>query len=76
MLAVTEQFPERAVRRVPFNVDAFLDVAVRSAGATKCTSFKKIYDGEPLRLMVVNLEYISSSSNRHHEPRLLAPARQ
>jgi hypothetical protein len=37
---------ERAIRHVPFNVQAFLDVAVQAAGADECISFKKIWDGE------------------------------
>lgn len=34
-----------ACRYVPFNVRAFLDIAVKAAAAKKCTSFKKVQDG-------------------------------
>ncbi|KAL1739843.1 kinase-like domain-containing protein [Schizophyllum fasciatum] len=35
---------QRAVRYVRFNVEALLDLAVRSANAKRCTSLEKIYD--------------------------------
>ena len=37
---------EREVRRVPFNVEAFLDVAIKAAGAKGCVAFEKVQDGE------------------------------
>jgi hypothetical protein len=41
-----ECFSERAIRHVPFNVQAFLNVAVQAAGANECISFKKVEEGE------------------------------
>ncbi|GJE87320.1 hypothetical protein PsYK624_034030 [Phanerochaete sordida] len=36
---------ERAIRYVAFDVDAFLDVATKAAGARECISFDKLQDG-------------------------------
>ncbi|TRM60756.1 hypothetical protein BD626DRAFT_406815 [Schizophyllum amplum] len=35
-----------ALRYVPFNIEALIDIAVRSACARRCVSFKKISEGE------------------------------
>lgn len=36
---------ERAMRYVPFNVQALVDVATEAAGANRCTSIGKVQDG-------------------------------
>ncbi|KAI0632499.1 hypothetical protein C8Q77DRAFT_1159121 [Trametes polyzona] len=36
---------QRAIRHLPFNVQAFIDVALKAANATECVSFDKIQEG-------------------------------
>lgn len=36
---------ELAIRYVPFNLEALLDVALKAAGADECISFEKVQDG-------------------------------
>lgn len=51
-----------AHRYVPFNVNALIDIAVRSADATQCVSFKKISEGMTDRVFELkfdnDIEYI------------------
>ncbi|TFK57667.1 hypothetical protein OE88DRAFT_1651524 [Heliocybe sulcata] len=47
---------QRALRYVPFNVQAFVGVAVRSAGATECLSLEKIQDGTMNRVFSLTFD--------------------
>ncbi|TRM58485.1 kinase-like domain-containing protein [Schizophyllum amplum] len=45
-----------ALRYVPFNVEALIDIAVQSADATRCVSFKKISEGTMNRVFALKCD--------------------
>ncbi|KAI0354270.1 hypothetical protein OH77DRAFT_1482176 [Trametes cingulata] len=47
---------QRAVRYVPFNVQAFVNVGLQAAGATKCTSLEKLQDGALNRVFLLTFD--------------------
>ncbi|KAI0324452.1 hypothetical protein GY45DRAFT_1439071 [Cubamyces sp. BRFM 1775] len=47
---------QRAVRYVPFDVQAFVDTAVKAANAKSCLSIEKIYDGSMNRVFELKLD--------------------
>ncbi|CAA7266683.1 unnamed protein product [Cyclocybe aegerita] len=47
---------QRAIRHVPFNVQAFIGMAVQAADARTCTSLKKIQDGTMNRVFSLKLD--------------------
>ncbi|TRM60757.1 kinase-like domain-containing protein [Schizophyllum amplum] len=45
-----------ALRYVPFNIEALIDIAVRSASARRCVSFKKISEGIANRVFALKFD--------------------
>ncbi|KAI8969898.1 hypothetical protein BD414DRAFT_427824 [Trametes punicea] len=48
---------QRAIRHVPFNVQAFVDVALKAANATECVSLDKVQEGPSLHNRVFALKF-------------------
>ncbi|OSD05708.1 hypothetical protein PYCCODRAFT_1384679 [Trametes coccinea BRFM310] len=47
---------QRAIRYVPFNVEAFVDTAIQAADAQSCVSMKKVHEDMVKRIFALNFD--------------------